>query len=300
MLSSLDLESHCDESGDSRQERLCIVAGLVGSTRQWRLFERRWTRATHGRVFHSKEFFARKGGKRVGKYADWTDARATKYITSLCDVVLNGRLTIIGALVDVPAFMARNAGERRFLTAAPYEDRPTGGVWRGTGAPSKPYFLGFSTCIAQAIQCKKRRSGGKVHYWFDRQDDYEGLAKQTFSRVAAMAVPWIRGCRHLVYADKAEYPGLQAADLIAYTKCAIEQDNPTSVDVYRTSNYDLYIAAKMLKTVPRQNFFEWGEEEIQHRLSSVPIEVRRRWSTSKLRGIKTGRRARGGRNTGNG
>jgi len=38
---------------------ICVVAGRVGSSKDWTLFEERWQRASGGVVFHGTEFFRR-------------------------------------------------------------------------------------------------------------------------------------------------------------------------------------------------------------------------------------------------
>jgi hypothetical protein len=238
--------------------------------------ESRWRRATSGAVFHSKEFFARKRGRRVGEYAQWSDADAETHIKRLCDAVCGTNLTIIGAAIDIPAFMAYDEDTRRYLTGAPFQ--ADYGVWRDTGAPSKPYFLGFSTCITAAIN-RRTRPDLKVHYWFDRQDDYEGKARQIIAiATGPIASPTVReAVGALVYEDKAKYEGLQAADLVAYVRCAIEQDN------YKTTNKDLFIAAQRLQALPkkRQMFLVLNADVLAEKVARIPEPIRAAWRGAK-------------------
>ena len=48
------LEAYLDESGINDGDPICVAAGWVASSRQWKLFEERWQRASSGVVFHTR------------------------------------------------------------------------------------------------------------------------------------------------------------------------------------------------------------------------------------------------------
>ena len=76
-------------------------------------------------------------------------------------------------------------------------------------------------------------------------------------------------------------------DLVAYVRCAIEQDG------FVTPNRDLYNTAKAFQALPpeRQNFSPIGAKELELRLAVIPLALRRTWSEAKLRPRKTGKRS---------
>ena len=63
------LEAYFDESGITREDAHCIVAGFVGSASQWQLFEEQWERASGGVVFDGMDFLLEikpvKGSKHI-------------------------------------------------------------------------------------------------------------------------------------------------------------------------------------------------------------------------------------------
>jgi len=294
------LEAYCDESADSHHQRICIVAGLLGSTRAWRSAEREWERITRGKpLFHAKDFFARVRGRRVGVYKDWSDADAHKYITLLANVVALNDFRLLSVSVDVQAFNALDLGARRFLTTATITgfDNPAPPVWRSTGAPSRPYFLAMSECIALALKANSKPEW-KVHFWFDRLKENEGYALELFRGVQQSAPERLRKMAGgIVYQDKALYPGLQMADLVAYMRCAIEQDNwnrPRQGPRFRVAVADIKTAHDAIRKISasRIHAIEIKKEYMDWRLGNVPLEIRSQWNKAKLKGRKTGKRRR--------
>src|SRR5690349_20457869 len=143
------LEVYADESGIDA-DKVCVVCGLVGSSSQWRQVEDRWRRVCGGIVFHGKEFFGRDDfGRRIGVYETWTDAEAAKFLAGLFDA-LGTSLTLVGGIVDVPAFRALSIGARRYLTMAPY--RMHRQAWGTTGAPNRPWFMGFASTLVHSAE----------------------------------------------------------------------------------------------------------------------------------------------------
>jgi hypothetical protein len=259
------------------------VLGLVGSSGQWRIVEDRWRRACGDIVFHGKEFFGRdEMGRRVGAYKDWSDAQARIFLTRLFDAI-GGRLTLVGGLVQVPAFRALSLAERRYLTLAPFQVSGMGGAgaWRGTGAPSKPWFVGFaSTLTGSAVSVK--RHGMKVNFWFDRQNEYEGYANQMFRDATGPQGPELlrQKAGALVFEAKENYPGLQAADLMAFTCGSVNQRRgPKHAE-------QAYAVQRMQALGDRHQVLNWDERRMTRVLSQVDPAIKARWDTAQLRGLK--------------
>jgi hypothetical protein len=60
--------TYADESGWHQGAKYCLVAGFIGSPRQWKIFEKEWVSILHRfevSDFHSKEFFWRNKGNKV-------------------------------------------------------------------------------------------------------------------------------------------------------------------------------------------------------------------------------------------
>jgi len=201
-----------DESGIQEGSQSCVVAGYMGSVRQCLLFDEGWRREL-GKFdlpeFHAKRFFSR----HARPFCDWPPTQRLELLQGLLNVINLHRVTPIGAVIDVLEFQRRTLAERRFFT---------GGLiargrkrWLTTGAPSRPYFLAFQSCIAQALHCAK--TGKVVHFVFDQQDTFAPLALQVFNEARVLLTAddskKMGGC---VFLSRKEAPPLQAADLLAH------------------------------------------------------------------------------------
>jgi hypothetical protein len=276
------VESYGDESGISGG-KVCSVISLVGSSAQWRLVEDRWRRVCKDIVFHAKDFFHHDNkGNRTGVYAGWSDERARRFLEELYNAI-GTELRLVGGIVRVKDFNALSPGERKYFTLAPFDPRT--GKWLGTGAPSRPWFLGFSTCVINgALYVKKPDL--KIHFWFDRQNEFEGLANEMFQRAVERGIERVRPkLGNLVFAPKDEYPGLQAADLVAFTGGSWHQR-------LGPKNLDHQYSVTRLQAFPRQNVIDWNALKMETALRGVPPHVRAVWDTAKLKGEKRSRPAK--------
>ena len=53
-----------DDSADGKRQRVCAVAGVVGTWGSWRSLEREWLIRTNGIPFHAKDCVSRPGRLR--------------------------------------------------------------------------------------------------------------------------------------------------------------------------------------------------------------------------------------------
>ncbi|MHB8516093.1 MAG: hypothetical protein ACYDCT_12020 [Dehalococcoidia bacterium] len=210
----IDLCAYADESGIDSRRGYCVVAGYVGSPRQWDRFKTEWGHAL-GKVpaFHSKRFFGRdENGGRLDHYRGWSEKDADNFINGLLSVIQRHRLTPVGGAIDLSAFNALSVGERRFLTGG--HPKAHGGWELSTGAPTKPYYLGFRFLVQEALGLA--RAGARVHFVFDRQEVLRAHAKTTFGRICRRAVPPTSvQLGDLTFEDCTQTVQLQAADLYA-------------------------------------------------------------------------------------
>ncbi|MCA9469307.1 MAG: DUF3800 domain-containing protein [Nitrospira sp.] len=265
-----NLTAYFDESGIHENASHCIVAGFVGSEQEWNKFEARWQTASGGVVFHGNEFFSRKpDGERTKTYKGWSDLKAEAYLTGLVKAITSTRLTPVGAVVDVRAFMAFTERERRYLTGAVYKhDR---GKFITTGVPGKPYFMALMHCISAATHCI-RRSGLKVNFVFDRQDQYQGNAIQLFQRACEEAQPeqFRKRLGEIAFRDKSNMGALQAADLLTHA-CY----RRTKLEVGQNSELDFI--TKNISPMSRKQIAIYDEASLSDLLSKMPEHIRQSW-----------------------
>jgi Protein of unknown function (DUF3800) len=209
------LDAYCDESGIQDGAAVCVVAGWVGTSRNWELFEQRWLKASQGVDFHGKQFFVRDGnGARVGPYKEFTDAQADSYLRGVITAIEGSDIKAIGGVVDVAAFKALSVDERKWLTGASWSPRKR--RLTTSGAPNKPYYLGFTECLEGAALSVKK-PGLQVNFVFDQQNQFAPWALMFFQNAQRDSTTHLsRRLGSVIFQSKAGLGALQAADMLAY------------------------------------------------------------------------------------
>jgi hypothetical protein len=267
------LTAYFDESGIHGNSSHCIIAGFVGSDREWGNFEPKWKKASGGVIFHGNEFFGRApGGGRTKTYKGWTDQQAKAYLSGLIQAITSSRLTPVGAIVDIQAFLAFTEKERRYLTGAVFKhDRKK---FISTGVPGKPYFLALMHCVVAATHCV-RKAGLKVNFIFDRQEQYEGNAVQLFQRACQKAQPeqFRKRLGDIDFKDKQNVGALQAADLLAHA-CYRRTRMPVG------RNAELDFITENISPMSRRKIAVYDETSLSEFISEMPDHVRQSWQST--------------------
>jgi hypothetical protein len=219
------MEAYFDESGIHERAKVCVVAGFYGEQQSWRDFENRWNAVItdypelEGEGFHAKRFYARKHGKRVGRYRNWTDERAESLLERLVVCITSSNVIFpiaYAALVD--DFLALPLQSRQWLTGAKF-NKKNGRVISG-GCPNKPYYLPFTFCVLKSAEKSATAPGDKTNVFVGLDRTFHGYASSLYkfllvddrlsesvrSKLGTLTNPLAK-----------DTPGIQAADLIAYT-----------------------------------------------------------------------------------
>jgi len=212
------LSAYFDESGIHGNAPLCVIAGFMGSLRQWQRVEAAYLRAAGPDAsdpgLHASEYFVRDPrGRRGGTYKGWSDDRAGRLLDGLVQAVATADVWPIIAALDVEAFRAYTTAERQQLTGRYHEP----GTPPLSGAPSKPYYLVLQSVVVQAAK-RVKRSDLSVRFIFDAQDQFAPYARELYAyiqRVGLWEIP-PRVLGDISFESRANALPLQAADLLAY------------------------------------------------------------------------------------
>lgn len=149
--------TYADESGTHGDKSpFCVVAGYVGSHRQWGYFEKEWLEVLGNfsvPEFHSVEFFRRRYTSRSSKspYRGWPETKASNFMTQLVSILMKRKLYPVGSAVDIKAFDSFSRGERQFLSNGRLKKGTS--IFVSSGAPVRPpYQLAFSTMLYVAAE----------------------------------------------------------------------------------------------------------------------------------------------------
>jgi hypothetical protein len=210
--------TYFDESGIHEGAPFCVVAGYIGTTKQWSAFETMWEPDAKAPGFHGREFFIRDAdGCRVGPYQGWSDAQADDYLNRLLSAVHKAGVVPIGGMVDAAAFRAYSEARRRFLTGGKLVHVGESGKqrWNPLGKPSAPYFLALMSVLAQSVSATP--SEFKVDFTLDRQQQFEGWAKDLCKCIQEKWEP-DESTRFgtVAFASRDDASPLQAADMLAH------------------------------------------------------------------------------------
>lgn len=209
---------YLDESGIHAGASMCVLAGFLGSSRQWERFDAAYVRAvgedanTPG--IHASDYFIRDtSGRRTGAYRGWSEDRAERLLTGLVQAVTSVDVWPIVAALDVAAFNTYTAAERQQLTGRHHKP----GTPSLSGAPNKPYYLVFQSAVFQAAQ-RLKRPDLLIDFVFDQQQQFGAYAHELYAyikRVGLWGVP-SKALGDLTFSSRADALPLQAADLLAY------------------------------------------------------------------------------------
>lgn len=87
-----------DESMDETQQRVCVVAGLIGTEEQWNALEWQWTQRTNGVPFHGNDCDSDQGD--YASRPHWENKALYRDLTLL---LANSGLAGYGQAVDLTA-----------------------------------------------------------------------------------------------------------------------------------------------------------------------------------------------------
>lgn len=214
------MEAYFDESGIHDRARICVVAGFYGEQQAWRDFEGRWNQILGNyevAEFHAKRFYGRNQGKRIDFYKNWEDTKAAQFLEELADCIVSSKQIFpLAYSVVVNDFLALPLEGRRWYTGAKFSQR---GRFIGGGCPSKPYYLPFMFCALKSAQ-NSITPPDKMHLFVGLDRTFQGYASELF-RFLLIDDRLPESLRSafgtLVNPLAKDTPGLQAADLIAYT-----------------------------------------------------------------------------------
>ena len=208
------LEAYCDESADENQQRVLLVAGLVGMAESWNCVWGEWDRALAEADPPLKEFHAVDCEQGHGEFNGRNDrpelyAKFLKILTNP-----ENKIWGISSAVWLPAYNKRLA-EIKALRVIHKDKR-----WKGiSGTLENPYFLLFQHTIELADRVTANLPPDeKIMFTFD-QHHLEKRARAIYESFRGTTWPyeWPRRASDDLHFRTSEVcKPLQAADLLAY------------------------------------------------------------------------------------
>lgn len=205
------LETYLEESGFNRSDS-CVIAGYIGSARQWKKFVPEWEsvrRKFNAPAFHAKRFFNAEAFKN--EYPGWNDRDKQLYVQAMIRAVRQYRFNPVRISVDVREFYLLSEDERRYVTGGIRKGRK----WIRQGAPNKPYFLALIGCVSRALRFTPANM--TVHFYLDEQNEFASNVLELFAEIRKnfFSVDDLR-LGGMSFATRSQNSALELADLVAY------------------------------------------------------------------------------------
>jgi hypothetical protein len=182
------------DSGE--RKRVYYTAGYIAFPQSWKLFNTKWRRfigRNHLPYFHMTDYVARKD-----LYSDWSEEKRMAVMKHIVFIASETPKLGVGSALLLDDY-ARLSPEDSALIPA-------------------PYGLCLSTCLSMTARIlAKRRVRHSINYVFEKGDTGQGTTKSILEELFAIPGNRRKFAFHaLFFARKAEYPGLQLADVFAW------------------------------------------------------------------------------------
>jgi hypothetical protein len=180
-----------DDSADEKRQRVCAVAGVIGTWNSWRALEREWLVRTDGIPFHAKDC-----------ESDWGDYKGKPHAENkalykdMATMLANSSVYGIGVAVDLVA-------AKRVFPATP-------------DIADISYYRSF-TRVIEVMKNVAKESGEIADVTSDARRDTEHNAGLLYGHVRENQPEWTPYlAEKMTFEFSRNQPRIQVADLIAY------------------------------------------------------------------------------------
>lgn len=195
------LKTFMDETGIHDDAEMVAVGGYISRPKDWRAWTKAWNvhkrRVPHGRksikVFHSTDC-----ANYREEFEGWTKEERDPYVAQLLPVIPEHELAGVVIGVNLVAL------------AAAFKDHPELEEMFG-----EPYTACFQWAISIIMEIATERGKGERMAFVHEINNYQGDAMKAFSYVKTYLNPR-KIPMTMAFGTKANYPPLQAADVLAY------------------------------------------------------------------------------------
>jgi hypothetical protein len=204
------LQAYFDESGKLQDNADHVVfGGLAGRMDEVSVFSRQWRELLGSDVDH---IHMKDAMRLEGAFKGWKGKESAR------DELLIECAKL--AWSESGMLIVSEMDKNDFLTLAPSQRKRL----------KNPTYGGFETCI-RALAAEF--TGHDLHVWYDESQEYAETCLKLYRRLKSMNTDLARRLPSLTFADDEKYPGLQAADMVAYSAYVVQRDGTAAPRVVR-------------------------------------------------------------------
>ncbi len=207
------LQAYFDESGKLHDDGDYVVfGGLAGRMDEVSVFSRKWRELLGSDVDH---VHMRDAMRMEGAFRAWKgkEARRDELLIECAKLAHSQSARLIVSEMDKADFRKLAPSEQRRL--------------------KNPAYGGFEACIRALASSF---SGDDLHIWYDESQEYAGVCLKLYQKIKNLNTDLARRLPSVTFANDEKYPGLQAADMVAYSAYVIKRDGSASQKVVQEIN----------------------------------------------------------------
>ena len=200
---SIEPVMYCDESETEGQ--CLVIAGYAASMEEWERFEENWREALNDEgldEFHTKPFLS---GDEPYQNLCWPERNRIYY--RFIGLIREANLLGVSAALDLRGYKALLPRFKR-LRAHP------------TANLLSPYYLAFQTLLQTVVtevdETTDLEAGERIQFVFDIKKGHIGNSLDIFGELRTTNQRYRDRLAGASFQDSLDYPGLQAADILAY------------------------------------------------------------------------------------
>jgi hypothetical protein len=202
------LRAFFDESGNLQgPETHVVFGGLVGQIDETSTFTRKWVELLGSDFTHIHMTDAM---RLAGPFKGCRDTTRDEVLVECAKLAQAKSAMLVSSSMDKRDFLVLTNEQRsRF---------------------KNPAYGGFETCVRILAREFRRHD---IHLWCDESEEYAETCLKLYKRLKSMNKDFALRLPSLTFANDEKFPGLQAADMVAYSTFVMQRDGASAHPVVR-------------------------------------------------------------------
>jgi hypothetical protein len=202
------LQAYFDESGKLKDKGEHVVfGGIAGRLDEVSVFSRRWKEVLGSDVDH---IHMRDAMRLEGEFEGYDETRRDEILIECAKVAQSSSAMIVVSEMDKNDFLGLAQEEQQRL--------------------NNPTYGGFEACVRSLA---RQFYNHDLYLWYDESQEYAETCLKLYQRMKNLNTDLLRRLPSLTFADDQQFPGLQAADMIAYCAYVVQRDRSNAKKVIR-------------------------------------------------------------------
>jgi len=211
------LQAYFDESGKLQDKNAdhVVFGGIAGKMDEVSVFSRKWQAILGSDVDH---IHMKDAMHFNGAFRGWgnRESRRDEILIECAKVAFENSAMLIVSEMEKKAFHSLAETQRKRL--------------------KNPVYGGFEGCVRALAQSFP---GHDFNLWYDESQEYAETCLKMYQRMKSMHVNFAHRLPSITFANDEKCPGLQAADMVAYSAFVVGRDGSSAPRIVKAINSTL-------------------------------------------------------------